>query len=410
MLVENNSYPKDPRVRKEAETLASAGYQVSVISPADRNQKWREAINGVDVYRYPAPASANSSAGYVYEYTYSMIAIFILSLWVYVRVGFDIVHAANPPDTLALIAAVYKCFGRRFVFDHHDPAPELYRARFLGSVNPLVYWGLVQFEKCACRLADQVIAVNQSCKAIVLSRDRVPESRIVIVRNGPILGQHDTLRSYLAGNQQKQLVIAYAGIIGVQDGVDILIRIVYRLVFELHRENFVCLIIGDGQALQELKQTVKELGVAQYVHFTGWVSDPVAYARYLATADICVDPSPSNAYNDCCTATKIMEYMAAGKPVVAFDLREHRVTAGPSALYATPNNESAFAAAVVQLMTDDSLRRAMGRAGKQRVESELAWTLEIPVLLAVYDRLSLRSTQTIVSPESKTPHEISSTQ
>src|SRR5437868_1790415 len=144
MLVENNSYPKDPRVRKEAEALLSAGYQVSVICPADRQQKWREQINGVEVYRFPGCAQARGSAGYLYEYSYSMLAMFILSIWVFMFIGFDIIHVANPPDTLVLIAAFYKCFGRRFVFDHHDPAPELYCARFSGSVNPLVYRALIQ--------------------------------------------------------------------------------------------------------------------------------------------------------------------------------------------------------------------------------------------------------------------------
>ncbi len=397
MLVENNSYPKDPRVRKEAEALAAAGYRVCVISPADQRQRWHERVSGVDVYRFPAPPAANGMVGYLYEYGYSMMGMFLLSLWVFLRVGFDVIHAANPPDTLVFIAAFYKCLGKRFVFDHHDLAPEMYYARFPKSRNRLVYWALVTCEKLSCRFADQVIAVNTSYKSIEMSRGKVPESRIAVVRNGPVLKSRTPVKSTCVPKQKGKITVVYAGIIGVQDGVDILLRVISRLVFELGRTEVSCLIVGDGDAMHDLKQLVQELRLEAYVQFTGWISDAATYMQYISSADICVDPSPSNAYNDCCTAIKMMEYMAAAKPIVAFDLREHRFTAGPSALYARPNDEGAFATAIAELMDDEPRRGAMGEAGHRRVEQELAWQYSVPVLLAVYSRLFPRSYQQVLS-------------
>src|SRR3989441_10556587 len=138
MLVENNSYPQDYRVRQEARVLTDAGYQVTVISPAQPGRRWRETIDGVYVYRYPALREASGFMGYLFEYGYSTVAMFILSLFVYLREGFDVIHTANPPDTLVLVAAVYKLLGKRFVYDHHDLVPELYDAIFPGRGNGLL--------------------------------------------------------------------------------------------------------------------------------------------------------------------------------------------------------------------------------------------------------------------------------
>src|SRR2546428_6397677 len=165
MLVENNPYPQDYRVRREARALVDAGYQVTVISPAQPGRPWRETIDGVRVYRYPAPRAASQFLGYLFEYGYSTIAMFILSLLVYLREGFDVIHAANPPDTLVFVAAGYKLLGKRFVYDHHDLAPELYAARSAGRLAPM-HRALLMLEKLSLRYADHVIATNESYKTV----------------------------------------------------------------------------------------------------------------------------------------------------------------------------------------------------------------------------------------------------
>jgi glycosyltransferase involved in cell wall biosynthesis len=387
MLVENNSYPRDPRVRREAEVLKNAGYEVAVISPAEKNQQWREKVNGIQVYRYPAPPPANGMAGYLYEYSYSMMSMFLLSLLVWFQQGFDVIHVANPPDTLVFIAAFYKLLGKRFIYDHHDLAPEMYYARFPQGGNRLVYRALLFCEKLSCRLADRVIATNASYKAVEMSRGGVAEKRVTIVRNGPVLKRVQPANPDWRLKNRAELIIAYAGIIGVQDGVDFLLRALRHLVYDLRKTNMLCIIIGDGDALPRLKQLGQELGITDYVYFTGWIEDPEIYASYIATADICVDSSPSNPYNDRCTTIKMMEYMAASKPIVAFDLPEHRFTAQSSAIYARANDEAEFAKAIAELMGDAPRRRSMGSAGRHRVEHELAWHYCAPKLLDAYSGL-----------------------
>lgn len=383
MLLENNAYPRDPRVRREATTLAHNGYQVTVISPNKGGQPSYELVNGVHVYRYPAALAAQGFLGYLWEYGYAMVASSILSLRVAFRQGFDIIHAHNPPDTFVFIAAFYKLFGKRFIFDHHDLAPEMYYARFQGEGNRFVYRVLVMLEQLSCRLADQVIATNESYKAIEMDRGNVPEDRITIVRNGPDLTRLKLVDPDPTLRQRAKTIIGYVGVMGYQDGLDYLLRAIKHLVTKLGRTDIYCVLIGTGDAWDELQRLSRELELDEYVWFTGNISD-ADLLRYLSTTDICVDPDPSNAFNDRCTMIKMMEYMALGKPIVAFDLPEHRVTAQDAALYVKDNSELEFAHALARLMDDPEQRTRMGEFGRQRVEQCLTWERSAEALLEAY--------------------------
>ncbi len=399
MLLQNNPFPQDGRVRREANTLVSSGLQVSVISPKRSGQRWREVIGGVHVYRYPLLAKGDGFLGYVWEYGYSMAATFLLSLLVLFQRGFDVVHSHNPPDTFFLIAAFYKLLGKRFIFDHHDLSPEIYYARFRGEGHRLVHRVLVWLERGSCRLADHVIATNQSYKTIEMQRANVPEGRITIVRNGPELRRLRMVEPDPDLRRRARVIIGYVGEMGIQDGVDYLLRAIQRLVHDLGRTDFLCVLIGTGHAWAELKALASKLGIDRNVWFTGYVSD-ADLLRYLCTADICVDPDPSNPFTDRSTMIKMTEYMALGKPIVAFDLPEHRVTAQDAAIYARPNDELDFARQIALLMDDPDRRRAMGQKGKERAETSLAWPYQERHLLAAYDALGLPHRRPIAEPVS----------
>jgi glycosyltransferase involved in cell wall biosynthesis len=385
MLLENAPFPQDFRVRREALALAAAGYRVTVICPAAPGEPLREMLNDVSIYRYMAPPPvANVFLGYLWEYGYSMLASFALTLLVFFRDGFDVVHAHNPPDTFVFIAAFYKLFRKRFVYDHHDLSPEMYQAKFPRGANQLVYEVLVLLEKLSCRMADHVVVTNESYKKVAMERGRVPESRITIVRNGIESSRLDRSIEPDRGLRQRgKTIIGYVGVMGSQDGVDYLLRALRHLVRDLGRTDFYCILVGNGDAFTYLKSLVDQLDLSDYVLFTGWV-DHAEVARYLGTADICVAPEPSGLYNDRSTAIKMMEYMASGKPIVAFDLPEHRFTARGAAVYVKPNDELGFARALARLIDDPAYRNAMGLVGRARIETELAWHYSIPMLLKAY--------------------------
>jgi glycosyltransferase involved in cell wall biosynthesis len=386
MLLENHAYPQDDRVRREALSLTQAGYQVSIICPKGSKQSGYEVINGVQVYRYPKPPDGNGFIGYLWEYGYSLVAMFILSVWVFFRRGFDIIHAHNPPDVMVLVAALYKPLGKKFVFDHHDLAPEMYFARFEGEGSQVVFRGLAFFEKLTCRLANHVIATNQSYKTMEMQRSGIPDERITIVRNGPDLARLHPVEPDPVLRQKASTILGYVGVMGFQDGVDYFLRAVQHLTRDLGCTDIYCVIIGKGDAWEGLQNITRQLGIQDYVWFTGRISDE-DLLRYLSTADICIDPDPSNPFNDRSTMIKMMEYMALGRPIVAFDLPEHRVSAQEAAIYARGNDEMDFARQIAWLIEHPEKRQEMSAFGTKRVQSELAWTYQEKNLLAAYTTL-----------------------
>jgi len=408
MLVEN-SFPADTRVRNEAFTLAANGYQVSVVALRKPGEARHEIVRGVSVYRIPRltmfeklpnPKASRVRAlanklrtvlGYVSEYAYFTSACLLMSVYIAFKEGFDAVHAHNPPDTLFVVGAFHKMFGKKFVFDHHDLCPELYRSRYATGGRAIVR-ALQLFETLSVKLADVVIATNESYRAIDIQRNGIDPAKVFIVRNGPDLTRVRLTTPDAALKASGKTILGYVGAMNPQDGVDYMLRALGHLRHDLNRTDFYCVVIGDGDSLPELKRLAVELGIADHVHFTGFIPDD-DMVRYLSTADVCLDPNPSSPLNDVSTWIKVMEYMALGKPVVSFDLKETRFSAGPAALYVTPNDEREFAAAVGRLMDDPARRAEMGECGKARVKSEFGWQITSLNLLQAYGHLFARAPQ-----------------
>jgi glycosyltransferase involved in cell wall biosynthesis len=264
-----------------------------------------------------------------------------------------------------------------------------YYARFRNGANRYIYQLLIVLEKLSCKLADHVIATNESYKLIEMERGGVPEDRITIVRNGP------DMEMLLYADQDHDLrtrancILGYVGAMGPQDGVDYLLRALRHLIFEMDMRDVYCVIIGQGKALPGLKELARELSIEENVWFTGWIPNEDKL-RYLATTDICLDPDPSNPFNDRCTMIKMMEYMALGKPIVAFDLPEHRVTAKGAALYARPNDELDFARYITLLVNDPTRCEKMGEFGRKRIETKLAWPFQAEKLIEAYSSLLVK--------------------
>ena len=391
MILENCSYLRDARVGNEAGALRAAGYEVSVISPESVRFPSCKVIDGVAVYGFPAISFSRGTFGYVAEYTYATFAILILTAYIWIARGFEVLHVANPPDCIVPALALWKLAGKRIIYDQHDLSPELYAARF-PKPSPFLLRLQLWLERVSYRLADHTLVTNQSYRALALSRGGRSPAQVTVVRNGPDFNRRRGLRLDEELRASTDHLIVFAGVTGRQDGLDCLCRALQILRYQLGRQDFLCVILGDGDALDDVKQLTHQLELDRNIRFTGWVSDPALYFRYLNSADICVAPEPSNRYNDRSTFVKVMEYMLVGKPIVAFDLPESRVTAGDAALFAAPNDEKDFATKILELMNHSEMRRSMGESGSQRVDHELAWQHSIPSLLAVYDGMFRPST------------------
>ena len=385
IIVENLPVPFDRRVWQEATTLRDNGYQVSIICPKSKDySRSTEWIDGIYVLRHPLPVEASGALGYAAEYSIALFWEFLLALRILLSRGFDIIHACNPPDTIFIIGFFFKLFGKKFVFDHHDINPELYEAKF--SRKDIFYRLICALEKFTFRAANISIATNQSYRDIAIHRGGMNPSNVFIVRSGPKLDRLKFVDAVPQWKNNRPCMIGYVGVMGAQEGIDLLLEVVRHLVEKKERTDIQFCLVGGGTSLSEMKEYAVKLGIESYVTFTGRVSDEILL-EVLNTADICVNPDIPNEMNDKSTMNKIMEYMALAKPIVQFDLKEGRYSAQDASLYAKNNDIESFADKILELVDNPELRQKMGEFGRKRVVEELSWDHEKDKLLEAYSEL-----------------------
>lgn len=385
IAVENLPVPLDRRVWQEALCLRDAGAHVTVICPVGPRHPERElTLEGIAIRRFPLPVEARGAAGYALEY---VVALFWLS-WLTFRVGWgrriDVFQACNPPDLLFLIGGALKLLcGTRFVYDQHDVNPELYEVKF--GRRDAVWRLLVWLERMSYRTADAVIATNRSFEAIALGRGGVPQDKIFIVQSGPDLNRFRPVPPVPGWRRGARHVLGYVGIMGAQDGLDLLVRAVDELVNRMGRRDLHVVAIGDGPERASTEALAADLGLAGHFTFTGYLTGDELLGALCAT-DVCVACDRYSAMNDKSTMNKIMEYMALEKPVVQFELTEGRRTSADTALYAKVDDPVDLAARIADLLDDPELAARLAKAGRERVQSRLAWVHQSAAYLAAYDR------------------------
>lgn len=384
IVVENLTVPLDRRVWQEARTLQEAGYTVSIVCP--KGGKYTapyEVLEGIHIFRHPLPYEADGALGYALEYAWALAWEFALSVKAYWKVGFDVVQACNPPDLLFLIGGFWKyLFGKRFVFDHHDINPELFEAKFnkRGRFHSLLTW----LEKLTFKTADVSIATNETFKDIAIKRGGMSADRVFIVRSVPDMARFKRVAPNADLKNGRKNLVGYVGIMGAQDGVDLLVEAMHDLVNAQGRTDTQCVIVGSGTELPRLEALVAEKGLKDFVTFTGFLSgEPLLKA--FSTFDIGVIPDPKNTYNDKISMNKVFEYMTLGIPFVSFDLGECRKASGDAALYAADNDPRALAEQMARLLDDAALRAALGEEGIARSRALLRWENERARLLAAYE-------------------------
>ena len=386
IIVENLPVPFDRRVWMEATTLQKAGYEVSVISPTGNGfEKDYEIIEQIHIYRHPLPPEESSVIGYLREYSWAINWQFRLAQRVWRERGFDVIHICNPPDLLFLVAAWFKLFhGISIIFDHHDLSPEMYEAKYRR--RDIFYHGLRWAERLTYATADMVISTNESHREVALNRGHKKPEKVFIVRSAPDLSRFRRMPPNPNYRRDRNYLIGYMGVMGEPEGIDYLLRMVYYIIHKKNRSDIHFMLIGSGPMAEKLKDLSKELEVNEFVEFTGFKQGEELLER-LSSCDVCVEPSPTSAYNENCTMNKILEYMAMGKAIVQFDLREGRRSAQEASLYAKPNDEIEFAEKILELLDFPERREKLGAEGRRRMEEILEWQYQAPKLLDAYDKV-----------------------
>ena len=386
IVVENLPVPLDRRVWLEATSLTQVGYEVSVICPTGRGwDKHYEEIDGIRIYRYPAPEEAHSGAvAYAREYIWSLVHWFRLARKVRREGGFDVIHGCNPPDLIFLLGWWYRWRGVRYLFDHHDVCPELFEAKF--DRKGLLYKIMLIWERLTFASASVSIATNESFRQIAIRRGRMAPEDVFVVRSAPKVEKFEIRPADPEMRKGAGTVLGYVGVIGQQEGMDLLVAAADHLIRGLGRDDVQFVIVGFGPELPRVEADVARRGLSGHFTFTGPLYGE-DLLRALNSCDIGVSPDPKNAMNDISTMNKVMEYMTLEKPVVQFDLKEGRASAESASLYAAANDPKDFAARIAELMDAPERRAEMGRIGRARVLERLSWAHSVPHLLAAYDRI-----------------------
>jgi len=396
VIVQNLPVPLDRRVWMEAKALVANGFNVSVICPRGEQDGVRdsrfEELEGVRIHRYLPPRQATGTLSYVWEFAYCWLRTAGLSARIYARRRFDVIQACNPPDTYFALARLYRPFGVRFVFDHHDLCPELFESRDLSKPpsKPLMA-ALRLLERGTYATADHVITTNESYRDTARVRTGKPLGDFTIVRSSPdpdLMAKGDDVPDLRHGRDH---LCVYLGIMGHQDGVDMVLRAADVIVNDLGRRDVHFALLGFGDTLESLKALATELGLDDYVTFTGRVG-PSDIGHYLSTASVGLCPDPKTPFNDRSTMNKVLEYMAHELPVVSFDLAETLQAAGPATQPVTwlgnPEADAkAFGLAIVEMIDDPERGEAMGRLGRARIENGMGWPSQAAGYVAAYDRL-----------------------
>ena len=339
--------------------------------------------------RFPMP-SLGGIGGHLVEYLIATPLLFFYSWIVFFRHGFDVIHAANPPDFLYVIGRVFKWLGKKFVFDQHDAVPEACASRWSGLKLRLAD-GIARWtERASFRTADVVIVPNDSVRQLALGRGGVGPDRVFVVRNAIRRMDFALGRARPELRRGRRYLVIYAGVIGPDDGLDQLVLAARHVADNRGRHDVHFVVIGDGDCLPSVMRLSASLGLQDVIEFTGWVDNDRLLADYLATADVCISPDPKSPVNDLCSMNKIVEYMAMGKPVVAFDLKEAQETAQGAGVYVASNGHSdphAMGDRILELLSAPEQREAMGRIGRQRFNDVLAWEHQQANLLRAYATL-----------------------
>ena len=386
-LIEDVSFRTDSRVRRQTSALRKVGAEMIVICPAFEGESDHDLENGIHIYRYKKPSMGDGFSAHIAEYATSLLQHTRLTAKVFRKHGFDVIHVANPPDILWMVALPYKVlFKKKFIFDQHDIIPELFQVRYADKfkmVEPLV----LAMEKMSYKLADHVIVTTESFRQAAMRRGgRKPED-ITIVRNGPRL----TLDFPKVDPDPKTralapIMVGYVGHMNPQDHLEKFMEMARIIRKEKGRTDIGFVMNGAGDSWEGLKQMRDEWGLTDAVLMPGRIPWENVLSN-LAATDICVQPDPPTAFNRLLAHNKLMEYMAMGKACVAFDMEETRVSGDDCVVYVPGEDARDLAEAVIKLADDKARREELGRRSRKRIEDVLCWEKQAHWLLEVYQQL-----------------------
>ena len=380
-------YEEDPRVRREAESLVAAGRPVQVLGLRRRDGPATSEIDGVRVHHLDVQRHQGAGLGvYLREYLSFLARAMFAAVRLHRRERFALVQVHSLPDFLVFAALPLRLVGVPVLLDLHEAMPEFFRSRFPGASNPLVHRLLLLQERLSIALSTATITVNPPMRDRLV-RLGVPAAKTGVVVNSPALGRFDiAAQPRRAFREDGRLRLIYAGALTPTYELDVAIAAVARIAAARPDLDVAFDVYGRGDSGPDLAAQAEELGVADRITFHGRIpieDVPAAVAR----ADIGLAPTRHDRFTDMSLSTKVFEYAAMGKPVVASRLPMVETTfpAGTVATYA-PGDPAELAAAILAF-ADDPIAREAAVARTAEIVEAGSWEREAAGYRALVERL-----------------------
>ena len=370
MIVKNNPF-KDSRVKKEVRSLLDGGAEIDIIGIC-REREFHQKLFGRANFYPLFIAKGDTGVQKIMEFFSFLSLSTIRAILLFVTRRYQVVHLHTPPDFLILPGAIFKyLFKAKIVADIHDLSPEFYHS--LYHKQGVTYRLLLFFEKLLLSISDALIVTNQSYRQTLISRHKINQNKFSIVKNYPNISDFHIFKKAQAVEKPKdRKVLLYLGALNPQDGVLGLVDSVRAIVNDREKKDLSCWIVGEGEQEKELKEYVKSLGLEEHFKFWGGVWDREELAAIVKTADVCLEPAPDNELNRKSTFIKIFEYMLAGKPIVAYQLKETINSARGSSLYADPALQNDFTQKILTLLNSQEQVQQLSKIGTERSQ-QLLW-------------------------------------
>ena len=380
-------YEEDSRVRREAETLVAAGWEVDVFGLRRPGETASATVEGVNVRRLPVGRHQGAGLSiYVVEYGAFLVRALLAATRAHRRRRYGLVEVHSLPDYLVFAALPMKLAGVPVLLDLHEAMPEFFRSRFPRAANPITYRLLRLQEQISIAVANEVLTVNEPL-ADRLRKLGIRPDRLTVILNSPDLRLFDAAaharRRFMADGR---LRIVYTGALTPTYELDVVLRALAALARTRPDLPFEATFYGRGDAQNQLEALASELGIGDRVGFPGRIPIEDVPAA-IAAADIGVAPTRLDPFTGMSLSTKLLEYAAMDKPVVASRLPtvERYFDADTLSVY-VPGDHESLAATLLRLVDHPAERRARVKRTRRRVE-ELSWTRQAAALLGVVDRM-----------------------
>lgn len=383
MLVQSY-YLNDPRVRREAETLAQEDHDVEVIALRDKGEPFRQTVNGVCIYGLALRRKYGSRVRYFYEYGVFHAWAAIFALWLHLFRRFRLIQVHNLPDTLIFSALIPKLLGAKVLFDAHESMPESFRIKYGFAEKNKWSRTLEAAERICMSLADHVLTIHEPIRQLFIQRG-ISQDKISVVMNLP----DERLFSPRALNfknpkSRSGFTLIYAGTVAKRYGLQTAIMAIPELLNEIPMLRLR--ILGHGDYIEALQNLASELRVGKHVSFEAPVPITEIAAEYHS-ADVGISPHEDDLFGGIYFSTKVAEYMAVRLPVIVSKtyVMNYYYDESQVAFFA-PGNYHEFSECVRRIYKDQSYKNHLIENGLE-LSRKLSWSNESRNYLSVIDKL-----------------------